>query len=338
MSKLTRKIVLAMITSTMETIRQWEAEGQPRTMWGGTSVLQMSEAVETALDNLCDLVSATSVDDNAKELVMSIGGVSRAFTDWAEAAAIAPDQTDPAGSAALRTELANLVSVIANEKPSKLPEPIRDLMDQGTNDEQICRIYGFFDPITRAVDMVKLAEEKANPGTHYKPDTFIQPHLLRRQREINEAFEDRPVKSHVRVGKPALKPRAVAPESIDTLLAQGIEPEQIAHMKNITVQEVEAHAAKRGIPLAGRTIPDPDKAGEIQRAREQRRAELKPQSHPEIEDMSERIAMCWMGGMKATDIAIALESDYPDLSWQRVNSMIQVWEKEEADRTAAEAK
>jgi len=325
----TRQAAKQRILATEQAVKAWDAADSPNVRWRGGSAKGMSGEVARALDQLCELCNAAEVDDDAKEIVLALDRVSTEFTAWAEAFDIAPESVHPTGTPDLWAAFRSAVSVTV-DAPRRLPEPIRDLMEAGVSDQQVCKIYGFLHP-DGSGDLAKLAEEKAKPGTHYDPETWVPPHLERRRQEINDLWANRSFSGHTPVEAEPPKPRPAAPESVDELIAQGVGAEQIARMKGMTVEEVEGYAAKLGLPLEGRVIRSPERQESQLDDLAKRRAELIPKSHPEIGNLEDRILACAIDEMKVTDIAEALQPDWPDLSWQKVAAIIKKLEKEGAE-------
>lgn len=326
MTRVTRQLAKEAILETEQVIKEWESADSPNVKWRGGSSKGMSGKVARALDELCSISNASQVDDDAKEIVMAVDRISTEFTAWAEAFDIAPESVHPTGTpdlwAAFRSAVAATVDV-----PRKLPEPIRELMEAGVSDQQICKIYGFLLP-DGSGDVAKLTEEKREPGTHFDPETWVPPHRIRQLREINEQWESRSFSGHMPVENEQPKEFRPAPESLDDLIAQGVDGPQIAKMKGMTVEQVEGYAAKLGLPLAGRIIRSPEKQDDEAADLAKQRSELIPKSHPDISDLENRILACAIDGMKPADIATALQHDWPDLNWQKVSAIIKKLERE----------
>jgi hypothetical protein len=323
-----RKSVVEAVQSALDVYDAWEATDGPMVQWRGGEVKTMSLAVANAFDGLCGLCAATEADDDAKEVVLALDALQQELTAWKEAGDVAYESVHPSGTPELRACIAALREAIAPQ-PIRLPENIRELVESGVGDEQICKMYGFLDA-NGNVDLVKLSQEKREPGKHFNPDTWQPPWMKRRQREINERWERRVSVVHTPIGEQPPAPRQVAPESIDDLLAQNVGAEQIALMKGMTVEAVEAYAREQGVPVAGRTVRAPAKTADAQTDLAKRRAELQGISHPEILDMQERIAACFLDDMKSADIATALQADYPDLTVHKVAALIREFKKADA--------
>lgn len=326
--KVTKEQVVAAVQTALASYDEWDRGDGPLVQWRGADAKTMSLAVANALDELCGVCACSEAEDDAKEVVLALDGLQSELTAWKEAGDIAYESVHPSGTPELRASLATLHDLIVAQ-PIRLPEGIRELMEAGVGDEQICKMYGFLDG-TGNVDLVKLSQEKREPGKHFDPNTWQPPWMKRRQREIGERWARRSPVVHAPIGEQPPAPRPVAPESIDELLAQDVSAEQIALMKAISVEQVESYAREQGVPIAGRTVRAPSKVVEAQSELAKRRAELYPKSHPEIQEMQERIAACFLDDLKSADIATALQVDYPDLNAHRVAALIREFKKAES--------
>lgn len=334
--KVTRDLAVETVKQCFAVVRLWEASDAPNTRWRGGVVQQISDAVAQAIDQVCFLCTAHNVDDDAKELILAIDRFQGEVHAWREAIELSPEAVHPGGTAEMWSTF-NVLERYLETKRRRLPEPIRELMDASVSDDQICKIYGFVKN-DGSSDVVMLAEEKAKPGTHYHPDTWVPRRERSRLDEVNREWSRRTPIEHLPIGNADVAPRQrrAAPETLDELIAQGVDAEQIARMKQLTVEEVEAYAVQRGLPLEGRFRPAKSEDHDEKAALSGRRAELYPKSHPEVEDMEERILECTIDGMKVTDIAEALQVDHPGLTWQKVNAVISKLEKDGLAAKAAE--
>ena len=334
--KVTREQVVDTIQQCLETVRLWEASGSPHVNWRSGVVQAISDQVAQSIDQVCYLCQARDADDDAKELILAIDRFQGEVHAWREAIDLTPESVHPGGNAQMWSTL-NVLEPMLEVKRTRLPEPIRELMDAKVSDEQICKIYGFV-KADGSADVVKLAEERKTPGTHYDPETWESRSDKGRREQTQKEWAQRVPIEHFPIGNDPVeaKPRAIAPEPLDELIAQGVDGEQIARMKGMAVEDVEAYAAKRGLPLEGRFRPAKPEDHDEQAALNERRAKSYPDSHPEISDLEERVLECALDKMKVTDIAEALQTDHPGLTWQKVNAILAKLEKDGAEAAAAE--
>ena len=164
--KVTRELAVETVQHCLEALRLWEASDAPNVHWRGTVVKSISDALAQAIDAVCFLCGTQDADDDAKELILAIDRFQSEVHAWYEAVEVAPEAVHPGGTSQMWDALVVLERYL-EVRGKRLPEPIRELMDARVSDEQICKIYGFVKPDGSA-DVVKLAEEKAKPGTHYK--------------------------------------------------------------------------------------------------------------------------------------------------------------------------
>src|SRR6056297_2275924 len=169
--QLTRDIAVETVKNAMKVVEHWGAGDAPNVNWRGGVVKKMSTAVEKAIDEVCYLCGQRDVAEDARELVLAIDRFQLEVHAWREAIDIEPDAVHPGGTSDLWDRF-NVLRDYLTPRARILPEPIRELMEAQVGDEQICRIYGFVKEDGSA-DMVKLAEEKANPGTHFDPQTWM---------------------------------------------------------------------------------------------------------------------------------------------------------------------
>lgn len=322
MPKISRNELAEIFADVEKAIAKWEASDGPTEHWIGGPTKAISEEVEEWIDILCGFCAVTDAEDDAKAIMLALDAFATEWNAFLDAREISRDAVRPSGTPELWGRLRDLRAAFT-PRPRKLPEPIRDLMEMETPtpDKQICLMYGFIAP-DGSPDFIKLQEEKRKPGTHFDADTWVHPSEARRQAEIDAKWAARtpPAES---ITKAAPKPRKIAHESIEELFAQGVDVQQIADMKDMLPEEVEAYARQHGLStsgIAGEFAPDEAQARRNVLAA--KRAETVPMSHPEIEDMDERILACNADGMKTKDIAEALQPTYPDLSWQKVAAII----------------
>jgi hypothetical protein len=162
------------------------------------------------------------------------------FTDKTQAGA----DVDPAGSPDLWAAYEEIRLALVPKVWPK-PEPIRQLIERDKVPAwQVQKIYGF-------ANLQMVEEELSAPGTHYQADKWMGAGEKNFKAEIDRKWNDRkPVKLPIIAdSEPQTEsnPPPVAPESIETLLAQNVPLEQIAKMKRVSLAEVKSIAA--GIPM-----------------------------------------------------------------------------------------
>jgi hypothetical protein len=134
------------------------------------------------------------------------------------------------------------------------PEPIRQLMSENVSRTQIAKIYGFRRP-DNSPDLEKLQEEIDNPGTHYDPLTWVHPRDKQFWEEIERRWTERKnLLSRAAEVSQAQERKRVAFETIEELILQGVNAEQIAKMKRVSVEQVRVKAAEMGISLDSTSV------------------------------------------------------------------------------------
>jgi hypothetical protein len=279
----------------------------------------MSQHVEATLDRLCMFSIETDVDEDAREIVMAIDLVATEFMAWCEAVDIAPDSVHPTGTPELRSAIRALRNTCTEVK-YPLPESISELMKMAVPDEQICKMYGFLNE-DGSIDLSKLSEEKAAPGTHYDRKTWKPPHLKRQQAEVNQRWSHRQPVDYRPVSEQQIESQrgqVIDPTPIEDLVGLGVKSEQIARMKGMTIEAVQDYAAENGLPLDGKIIRPQDMTADDRDQLSREQSDLIPKSHPEIDALEDRILACLIDDMKPVEIATALQVDFPELTWQKV--------------------
>lgn len=138
------------------------------------------------------------------------------------------------------------------------PLPISTLRMQGVGDDQIARIYGFFDD-SGEPDFVRVLEEESKPGTHYDAKTWVHP-AKRKRMELAKAAVAGRVLRHREYLRESDFSKSVAP-SLDELVRLGAPAVQIAKLHGIDEEDAEAL-----LKNAGKLVTDnPEDAQRAQR-------------------------------------------------------------------------
>lgn len=338
MPRATKTEIATVFGQIEEAIDRWEQAEHPIVDWIAGPTKAISEELEESLSILCQFCAATDAEQDAKPIILALDAFAAEWESFLTARDMSPESVHPSGTPELWTLLREFRRSFTT-RPRRLPEPIRDLIElPDMSNETICKIYGFLDE-NRSPDYAKLQEEIRNPGTHYDPTTWVHPSDKKHWDKIESRWLARspiPIESFT-TGQP--RQRAIAPESLDELLAQGVGSEQIANMKNMLREEVIAYAQQHGIPVDGSVsnVPSREDAEHKQQLLNQRRQQSIPNSHPEVDDMEERVLACAADGMKPSDIAEALQTTWPDFNWQRARSIIQKHQQAETESTVATA-
>lgn len=319
---ITRQQLKAAFDDVMARYDRWRSADAPSELYMGQPVKPMTEDVIEALDAFGAARDIEDVPDDVKPIILVIDVMDDEFQAWLSARSVAPESVFPGGTAELRSAI-DAVADSFTVKPRKLPESITSLVDKGVGLVQIAKIYGFLDE-DGDPDTAMVMEEMREPGTHYNPETWVSAAERRRQREVAEQWARRDHVPFDRITDKHDKPRRIAPEPLDQLIAANVPSQQIAKMKGIDLEEVEQRAAELGIALDGR-FRHPVAGKNDHREQQhiaQERQDAYAESHPEVDNMEDRILACHLDGMKPNDIATAMRQDYPALTWQKALAVI----------------
>lgn len=329
MSQLTVEAIRSKLEAVNTAVRNWDQDpASTVTRWRGRQVRLFPLEVVEALHDLFDTCETMDATREAKSLALKVDAIDEALMDWAEGRELAPENFTPEGSPQIFDAL-----VAANAHKDRRPrevEPIKSLLAQKVGIAQIAKMYGWKRDDGSA-DIRKVEEEIANPGTHYDPVTYAEASMAKYWSDIDAKWHERAKRVQTTV---AAREVREAPESIDELIEQQVPSKQIASMKRVTVEEVKARAAELGIPLDGqfvRRVSPIDRLSQVREEEADQKAELEAMmaeelvadSHPEIEDLTERVLACFLDGLTHQQIAKAISADTGEkLSYQKVGKII----------------
>lgn len=219
-----------------------------RDEWAQTPDEAINEALETAVDTMLDAFAEGSIPAECRQLA---GIVERAGKPWYQWKDKVRDtglvRAQPANEfwACLR-ELQAARDVVS--EPHAVPlETVAELCEQKVGPHQICEIYGW-----KASDgspqLWKVFEEKAEPGKHSTKCEGWENPVLKKQKAKIMRERDAKVKVDALIERKLTKAEAVAPETLEELVAQGVSAEQICEMKRLTLPQLFAECDKREIP------------------------------------------------------------------------------------------
>lgn len=223
-------------------------------LFDSAGIRYVSAELVSLVNELVSLCSAAiEADPEAFRLILAVDDFARAWVDWAAAVA---RSTSGQYDWRSRPDAASCWDSWGRVMEATIPRTYRlaESIDVLTKEEnishnQIASIYGW----TRAdgsADIDKVLEEIAAPGKHYRPATWISPEVGRhaaadlanwRSRSVvtldPRHFASDPRERASAAAAPVVPP--IAPEPIHELLAMdGMTVEQVARMKQLTVEEV----------------------------------------------------------------------------------------------------
>lgn len=211
---------------------------------------------------IADYIASSDFEPDAYELVLATDQMIEAWFRWAEAVSTARlgdyDYAARPDAPQAWTAFDHLLTLLEGRR-YPIPESIERLIaEQGITHGQIASIYGWTLP-DGSWDLDKVKEELQTPGRHYNPAKWVSPEVARHQAKFNKLWETRVIKT-----KPLTTPAdhteeeyrkhwavpAPAPEPIEQLLRmEGMTAQQIANMKQITLEQVYETAHKLGVAL-----------------------------------------------------------------------------------------
>lgn len=336
---LTRQKLAPLLKALDTDVARWEAADAPIVRWRNGPRKAVSDSLIESFHELFEEVATADVADDVKATVLKIDAFEDALAEWAEACDLSPEDADPRGPISLWSAYREIIASLTEYRPRKA-EPIETLVAQKVTDRQIAMIYGWKQP-DGSPDTAKVLEEKAEPGKHYDPATWVHPSEVKVKAELDARWAQRTDRVDARVV--AKHTRPAAPETIDELIQQRVPSKQIAKMKRVDIEEVRQRAAELGIPLDGqfvrRTSPA-DKMAEMREADADRDADLAKKMQRDTEDpaepqsLVERVLDLYLDGNSPQQIADELRADHPKLTYQKVSRMIQEAEQQTVQASA----
>lgn len=204
----------------------------------------ITDEYEQACDNMIELFAHGDLPGECRQLAAQVAALGREWSAFRDRVLATGDSKALPGQS-----FGKVVSLLSEArqaaKPRNIPslESIKDLKEQKVSDAQICVIYEWVDD--NGPQLWKLREELAEPGKHTKD--YIPPS---HQRRLNRPLREKEIiEATARAFDTKLNraKAAVAPESIETLIGQGLSASQIAGMKDCSVGDVFAEADRLGL-------------------------------------------------------------------------------------------
>ncbi len=244
--------LVSQFEDTEEVLGYWRTSNESYRQYRGKPTLYISGAAFDALERLAKFggVPSEAFHKGAQRLALAVTALAKAwilYTDQAKAQA----DVSPSGSPELWS-LYEQVRAACKPIAYRKPEPIEQLIKRDRVEAwQVAKMYGWKDEGGND-DVTRVQEELEKPGTHYDAATWKHPDQLRTDLELAGLWAKRvPAEMPAELddvlnGK---VPPTVAPESLELLIQQRVPLEQIARMKQISVEDVERAAANVGVVL-----------------------------------------------------------------------------------------
>jgi hypothetical protein len=326
---LARSEVIAAVNATNAVIERWETSiDAPQVIWRGSPVKAISEAITDSIDTLVDRTATLDVAPDAQAIVLEIDAFYDRYVEWAELSELSPEMASPKGSSDMWAAWGDVLRSLP-ERPKKRLEPIEQLFAEKVPERQIAQMYGWKHS-DGSPDLQKVREERANPGTHYKPETWVHPQEVKEAEAIAARWSAR----SMRVQSSTIEEAKMAPESLDDLIRQDVPSAQIAKMLKIDVEEVKTRARQLSISLDGQFVPSVsphDRMQEIRDADNEKRRKLNAMAaadnqlraaETDVSSMPERIFTLAADGQNPKQIAKLLSGDFPGLNEAKVAGIL----------------
>jgi hypothetical protein len=298
--------------------------------WKGQVTRQLDERIEDAANNLFEICATTAVScRDAMELVLKVDEWEVAVRKYIERQNIAPEAVDPSGGDEFWKPFSWLVALKDHPHRRRRPESPSSLVQQGQTYEKIAKEWGWETPAEEP-DTQKVIEEIRSPGTHTSLEGYEHPADTKHYAEVDVRWNERCSSIADRPREPlrgAEPEPTVAPESLDDLLIQSVDLEQILKMKpGETEESVRGRAAELGVsmgvePTVSTTWRD-SRAKHDSRA-EERAEQAKVNTYEEIgDDLRLRVALMHEDGHTPVRITGCLRPAFPDLTVQSTVDII----------------
>ncbi|MEQ1830878.1 MAG: hypothetical protein ABL921_33335 [Pirellula sp.] len=246
MSKsITLPFLLERFARVQKAISQWEIDESPEIFLSyGTAKFKifadyLRKELESFFDSTAD--EGREVASNARPMVMAIDRFVleyEALEKEIDSKRIDKGLVSMVKSDQFWRAYEGIVEVSRQQFIQRLPHPISFLIKSGVSYDQIGSIYGWFIS-TGVPDCQKVIEEHANPGTHYNPETWVDPGQRRRFELIDQEWSMRASKRKIKfVRHDAVpSPSPWKPISIEMMIAQKAPADQIAMVNGITIEK-----------------------------------------------------------------------------------------------------
>lgn len=225
-----------------DAVKQWEHDESPETLarWGTATLKVVSDRLRSEIESFLDATAdqGKEVAADARPIIQAIDSFALAYAGYVADCASgteAPKRTD-----GLWTALNRISEVAGQRFISKKPQSVASLFKQSVTLCQIAMIYGWTLPDGTG-DGQRVAEELETPGTHYDPETWVNPADKSRLARIDAEWALRPSKRAVAYVRPAQEMPSTTwvPPSVSIMIQAGAPAEQIATVHKMTIEQAQ---------------------------------------------------------------------------------------------------
>lgn len=316
--------IKAQLAELTEVVDAWRESPEPTTSWRGNEHKQcLSQGLTQGFDELATALEATNFPEDEWEIVLGADLFISQYESWNTRYSIRPDMVDPAGTVEMWGAWENLQR-LRQPRPTKMVEPIEDLIAQGLSQRQIAKIYGW-QKSDGTWDEGAVQAARRDPAYDPRKPEFDESKLHSpAEREHMQIVEDRWDERTARISKQVEEriheETRIAPESIhDLVQLASMSVKQIKKiLPDVTDAEIQEACEAAGVRLNDQqwaTSTRPASAAE--RLRQQEAEEAKAaKKHREIqkkaidsdppaddEDLILRMVALSDEGFSATDIS-----------------------------------
>ena len=252
-----------------EALKSWE-DGDGPTINGRKAISErLSQVIEKVINETADLQSqgdsavAVPIEEDDFEAVQVFDRLADAYRDFKRraCAAVSLAEIEVDGDQPLWRAIYGIREWALTKYNYQPPSPISVLRTQGVGDEQIARIYGWFD-VEGEPDLERVLGEEMAPGKYYNPKTWVHPAKKKRIETARIAIAGRRARSREYAGAEEFGKSAVP--SLEELLRLGAPAPQIAMLHGMEIEDAEAMLRAHGHADPAASLQD-DAAARLER-------------------------------------------------------------------------
>jgi hypothetical protein len=248
--RLSRENVVAIWQKIEAAVSSWEESKTPVLVeWEG-GLSRSFEMLEPAVVDLMEsLQDDTVIDKSAWAVVLAIDVFIASTVEWAESVKINPRGSNPSGSKAVWDAFREVRPAMEDRLPERLESVASLLSLRNMTPQHVAVIYDWYDESGNP-DVDRVEEERMAPGKHSSGQR--NPAKVKKEKQIEERWRQRCEQfggydPSVFDGDDSTErpenDQPPAPESFEELLSyEGMTLDQVARMKQVSIEEVREHA------------------------------------------------------------------------------------------------